>query len=126
MYKAVLAGIFAFVICASAATAEEQASRGGVVLTHGKIAYIKSALRLTPEQEQYWPPVEAALHGLAHAGRHGVKSADTTSSVTLDQSGVQRLAAAAMPLFMSLREEQRRKVAALVRSLGLGSLAAAF
>jgi len=44
----------------------------------------------------------------------------------LDQTKIQRLAAAAMPLLMKLDEGQKRAAAALARSVGLGPLMAAF
>jgi len=99
-------------------------TQGRVILSTAEIVHIKVALRLTREQEQYWPPVEAALRAIT--GRAPQGAAMAIQPVVLDQAKMQRLAAAAAPLLMRLDEEQKRAAAAVARSVGLGPLLAAF
>jgi hypothetical protein len=99
-------------------------TQGRVILSSAEIVHIKAALRLTREQEQYWPAVEAALRAIT--GRAAPGAAMAPQPLVLDQAKMQRLAAAAAPLLMSLDEEQKRAAAAVARSVGLGPLLAAF
>jgi len=94
-----------------------------VLLTSADIVHIKAVLKLTREQEQYWPPVEAALRAITG---HGAQRPALTQPPVLDQAKMQRLAAAAAPLLMKLDDAQKRAAAALARSVGLGPLLAAF
>jgi hypothetical protein len=97
---------------------------GHVILSSNAIVHIKAALRLTREQEQYWPPVEAALRAItAHAAQGAAVASQT---LVLDEAKMQRLVAAAAPLLMTLDDEQKRAAAAIARSVGLGPLLAAF
>jgi hypothetical protein len=130
MLKTALAGVFVLVaIGASLVSAEERfesrselgyAIRDRMVLTRAQIGHIKAALRLTREQEQYWPPVEAVLRDMTGRGAHGVTMAG--KPVILDEAKLQRLESAAMPLLMTLDEGQKRHAAAVARSMGLGPL----
>jgi hypothetical protein len=95
-----------------------------LILTSADIVHIKAVLRLTREQEQYWPPVEAALRAITGHPAQGATVAP--QPLVLDQAKMQRLAAAAAPLLMRLDEAQKRAAAALARSVGLGPLLAAF
>lgn len=132
MLKAVLVGAFGLTAVGhSLVIAEDRldssqdiraVTQDHVILTSAEIGHIRTVLRLTREQEQYWPPVEAALRAITG---HGTRGAGTAPLV-LDQTKLQRLAAAAMPLFMTLDEGQKRAAAALARSVGLGPLMAAF
>jgi hypothetical protein len=100
------------------------ATKDRVILSSNAIVHIKAILRLTREQEQYWPPVEAALRAITGHGTQGAAMA--SQPLVLDQAKMQRLAAAAAPLLMRLDDEQKRAAAALVRSVGLGPLLTAF
>jgi|ERR1700745_2149185 hypothetical protein len=95
-----------------------------VTLTSADIVHIKAVLKLTREQEQYWPPVEAALRLITGHAVQG--AAPGPQPPVLDQAKMQRLAAAAAPLLMKLDEGQKRAAVALARSVGLGPLLAAF
>jgi hypothetical protein len=95
-----------------------------VILTSADIVHIKAVLKLTREQEPYWPPVEAALRAITGYGAQG--AAWAPQPPVLDQAKMQRLAAAAAPLLMRLDDAQKRAAAALARSVGLGPLLAAF
>jgi hypothetical protein len=94
------------------------------MLTSADIVHIKAVLKLTREQEQYWPPVEAALRAITGHAAQGAALAP--QPLVLDQAKMQRLAAAAAPLLMRLDDGQKRAAAALARSVGLGPLLAAF
>jgi hypothetical protein len=119
----------------------EPSSRGATVsdlnaLTDARIAIVKAALQLTPEQEKYWPPVEDAIRSRAK-GREGrlqgvVVRADERSQqspieVLRDRNPVEfldrradrlaqraadlkKLAAAWKPLYESLNPDQKRRL----------------
>ena len=78
--------------------------------THGadqvQIGHIKAPLRLTHEQEQYCPPVEAVLQDMNGRGADGGTMA--AKPVVLDEVKLQRLVSAAMPLLMTLDEGRKR------------------
>lgn len=95
------------------------------------IARIKSALRLTPEQEPYWPPVEAALRdvsrrqaqpestGLVH------RISRKVVSVVLDSAAIHKVATAARPLIARLDSGQMMAASGLAQEMGLGPVVAA-
>jgi hypothetical protein len=95
-----------------------------------QLASIKERLQLSPDQEQLWPPVEAALRAIGYRynrGAQGARKGDTrTAVVAPTNEEVQRLKSAATPLIMTMREDQKREVRALVHLLGLEQLAAQF
>jgi hypothetical protein len=104
------------------------ANRPGFVLNDAQIASIKGRLRLSPDQEQMWPAVEAALRNIAYAKARdprrqaGAASADV-ASLDPDSAEVQGLKSAAFPLLMSFSDEQRNEVRSLAHVMGLGRLA---
>jgi hypothetical protein len=116
----------------SAATeATRNGNRPGFVLNDAQIASIKTRLHLSPDQEQMWPAVEAALRNIAYAkGRDGRRhnGAETADVASLDPYGpeVQGLKSAAVPLIMSFSEEQRSEVRSLAHVMGLDQLATQF
>jgi hypothetical protein len=95
------------------------------------IARIKSALKLTPAQEPYWAPVEAALRDLNH--RQAQSEGDglvrrishRVVSIALNSATIQKLAAAARPLIGVLDAEQMRTAHGLAQEMGLGPVVAA-
>lgn len=95
------------------------------------ISRVKSVLRLTPAQEGYWPPVEAALRDIArNQARHEAEGfvrrvSHRVVSIVLDSAAVERLAVAARPLIAALSDEQRHAAQALAREMGLGPVVAA-
>jgi hypothetical protein len=89
-----------------------------------QIAQMKAALKLTREQEPYWPPVEALLRDIARqqaklrpaaapAGAHG-----KPIKMIIHDADMQRLTSVAFPLLMTLREEQRRDALRLAQAMG--------
>lgn len=108
-------------------------SRVTSVLTDAHIARLKGMLRLSPAQERYWPPVEAALRHFArqqakedaNAAGFVQRVRDQASAITAQAIGVKRVMAAASPLIKCLDEGQKRDVVTLARALGFDKLAAA-
>ena len=143
MWKAALAGALALVtVGASSARAQEGNQTGGeirqatqslITLTRNDIGRFKAALKLTPEQEQYWPAVSAALSELMSEQSSAAQDTglvarvrNKVASIALTASAVKRIGYAALPLIKSLDEHQKRDAARLVNSMGMGHLAAAF
>jgi hypothetical protein len=95
------------------------------LLSDMQIAGIKQRLKLTPDQESYWPGVEKALRAIARK-MHSTKQADPASGmppIDPDSEEVAQLKSAAMPLLFQLREDQKREVRALARIIGLERVA---
>lgn len=93
------------------------------VLNDAQIASIKARLKLTPDQQRYWPAVEAALRGIAYkVNKNGGKLA----SISAEGAEVQQLKTAAIPLIMMFSEQQKNEVRQLVQVMGLQKLAAQF
>lgn len=94
-----------------------------------RIAHIRRALKLRPDQQAYWPPVEAILRDIARdqgGAGHGLaasKAAASAASIAPDK--LQQLTSAAIPLIMSLDDTQKREARALARSMGLDEVASA-
>jgi hypothetical protein len=93
---------------------------------------IKSVLKLTPEQQRFWPAVESALRDLGHRQQPAAENANFVRrissrvvSVVLDSAAVSRLAAAARPLILALNDEQRHAAIGLAHEMGLGAVVAA-
>jgi hypothetical protein len=115
---------------ASVASGEDRAGKPhpakstNSVFNDAQIASIKARLRLTPEQERYWPVVEAALRNITYGkdGSHKGKLA----TVDPNSPAVQQLKTAAMPLLVSFSDEQKNQVRLLARLMGLEQVAQAF
>ena len=76
MKKAVFAGAVALAMMGPLFVSEKgmgpaTASAQDVVVTEGKIARLRAALRLTGEQLQHWRPVESALRAAVREQREG-------------------------------------------------------
>jgi len=104
-------------------------NRPGYVLNDAQIASIKERLNLTPDQEQMWPAVEAALRNMAYTEvqelrTHGAWSNAQVAAV--DSDAVQGLKSAAVPLIMSFNSEQKEEVRNIVHVMGLDQLASQF
>jgi hypothetical protein len=95
------------------------------LLSDAQIAGIKERLKLSSDQESYWPAVESALRAVArkiHATRQADPNA-TGAPIDPDAAEVQQLKSAAMPLLFQLREDQKREVRMLARLIGLEKVA---
>jgi hypothetical protein len=117
-------------IAAAARRRAEQ--RPGYILNDAQIASIKERLHLTPDQEQMWPAVEAALRNLAYMRARDAHHRGTTDGsaqlASADGNGaeVQGLKSAAIPLLMSFNSEQKDEVRSLAHVMGLDQLATQF
>ena len=90
----------------------------------GQINGLKGRLRLTSDQVEYWPAVEAALRDVVRTQLRGTRHA-VAGKVNIDTNSpeVQKLIWAAMPLLMRLREDQKSEVRKLARVIGLEQVA---
>ena len=116
---------------AEADAPSRRGSRPGFLLNDAQIASIKSRLHLSPDQEQMWPAVEAALHNIAYVKAQSARRrvddrpADM-ASLDPDSAAVQGLKSAAVPLIMSFSDEQKNEVRNLAHVMGLDKLASEF
>jgi hypothetical protein len=97
------------------------------LLSDAQIAGIKQRLRLSSDQEYYWPAVESALRAVArkiHATRRTDPGAAGAPPIDPEAAEVQQLKSAAMPLLFQLREDQKQEVRTLARLIGLEKVAA--
>ncbi len=104
--------------------------RPGFVLNDSQIASIKQRLHLTPDQEEMWPAVEAALRNLAYTrarvARGGAAANAQIAQADPNSPEVQGLKSAAIPLLMSFNSEQKDEVRNLAHVMGLDQLASQF
>jgi hypothetical protein len=101
-------------------------NRSAYVLDEAQIASIKARLHLTPDQEQMWPAVEAALRNIAYKRTQLAREGGAANVQSLDPNAVQGLKTAAVPLIMSFNEEQKEEVRNLAHVMGLDQLASQF
>ncbi len=97
------------------------------LLSDAQIAGIKERLKLSPDQEYYWPAVESALRAVArkiHSSRQADAHTAAAPPIDPDSAEVQQLKSAAMPLLFQLREDQKNEVRTLARLIGLERVAA--
>jgi len=97
------------------------------LLSDVQIAGIKERLKLSPDQEYYWPAVESALRAVArkiHSSRQADAHTTAAPPIDPDSAEVQQLKSAAMPLLFQLREDQKNEVRTLARLIGLERVAA--
>jgi len=131
MRKAVFAGAVALAMMGPLFVSEKgfgpaPAAAQDVVVTEGKIARLRSALRLTGEQLQHWRPVEAALRAAIREQRehNGLvqKVRERVNSYAGSAMALQRAVSAAGPLIASLDERQRESGRSALRSMGGASM----
>ena len=134
MKKALCAGAIALVamIGLSFGACAEENYNNGFEQSQSKpainIGRIKSALSLTPKQEAYWAPVEAALRNLyrrqAQPDEGGFVSRYSHRAVSfvITSAAIQRLAVAARPLIAVLNEDQKRAASGLAQEMGIGEV----
>ena len=136
MKKILCAGVFALAAIGllsniSAARAGEMGTgyaEQGSMSASIDVGRIRSVLRLTPEQERYWRPVEVALRDLA---RHQERTESDgfvhrisrqVVSIVLNSAAVERLVVAARPLIANLNDEQKQAAGQLAQEMGLGAV----
>jgi hypothetical protein len=131
MWKAALAGAIAFVAIGPLSISQHgvvtsSAAAQDVVIREGDIARLKSALKLSSEQEVHWRPVEVALHAYARQ-QYRLASADGyfgdgdfgMSAYTLSAVMLQKVKMAAQPLIKTLSEEQKQAGTQVLQSMGV-------
>ncbi len=91
-----------------------------------QIASIKNRLKLSADQEAYWPAVEQALRNIAHDKVPATAKQAAAASINPASAQVAQLKSAAIPLVMVLREEQKREVRMLAHVMGLSAVASQF
>jgi hypothetical protein len=107
------------------AAAKPAVQKTYALLSDIQIAGIKERLKLSEAQERHWPGVENALRAVArkiHATRQANPNA-TGAPIDPDSDEVTQLKTVAMPLLITLREDQKREVRMLARIIGLEAVA---
>jgi len=123
----------------SPATPERLNATDQNTVTDMRVDLVKAALQLTPEQEKYWPAVESAIRANAEDRRARIAKIQETVGRSADQSRIDvmrnrdpiaflqrrsqalaqrsadldKLAEAWQPLYNTLSQEQRQRMAAL-------------
>jgi hypothetical protein len=95
--------------------------RSNAVLNDSQLTSIKRRLNLTPEQERYWPAIEAELRKMEYTKSQG---GTRTASIDMSKVNVDGLKSAGFPLVMSFNDDQRRELKSLTHLLGLESVMA--
>ena len=106
--------------------------RATLVISEAQIARLKTALKLTPAQEQLWAPIEAELRLITRTGQRSepegivqrIRSRFRT--IVLDVAALRRLGDVARPLLISLDDEQKQKALQIAHTMGMSSLASVF
>jgi hypothetical protein len=109
------------VAVASLAPKPPKPKRSNAVLNESQLASIKRRLNLTPEQERYWPAIEAELRKMEYTKSQG---GSRTASIDMSKVNVEGLKSAGFPLVMSFSDDQRRELKSLTHLLGLDSVMA--
>jgi hypothetical protein len=94
--------------------------RSNAVLNASQIASIKRRLALTPDQERYWPAVEAELRKMEY--KKDKAQGTRTAQIDMSKVDVEGLKSAGFPLVMSFSDDQRRELKSLAHLLGLESV----
>src|SRR5215831_9928699 len=110
-------------VALASAAAKPVKPRSNLVLNDSQIASIKKRLNLTPEQERYWPAVEAELRKMEY-NKKSAQGASHMASIDISKLNVEGLKSAGYPLVMSFSDDQRRELKSLAHLLGLESVMA--
>ena len=96
-----------------------------LLLDDAQIAGLRTRLKLTPTQEEFWPAVEVTLRNVVRQHARKSRKPDPRGAPQIDVNSpeVQQLISAAVPLIMRLSEEQKREVRQLARIIGLETVA---
>src|ERR1700720_1633909 len=143
MKKILLAGVAAIAIAGSSLAYaqhrewfhhERMSPEDRAAFADARIAAVKAGLKLTPDQEKLWPPVEAAVRDLAKQridranarmnaerdSQDSQKPADPVArlreradTMTATATAMKRIADAADPLYKTLDDGQKRRLALL-------------
>ena len=103
-----------------------------VLFNDAQLASIKARLRLTRDQEAYWPQVESALRAISwkiatqQNSQRPVHGKQQAAMIDPNSPEVARLKSAAFPLIMSMRSDQKEEVRQLAHTMGLKQVATMF
>ena len=104
-----------------------------MILEIAQIASIKRRLNLSPDQEQMWPAVEAALRKIVYTKNAATAQSRTApvarnamAFVDPNSAEVQQLKYAALPFIMRLNSDQKHEVKMMAYVMGLESVASQF
>lgn len=92
------------------------------VLTPAAIRRLHLSLRLTREQEPFWPPVEQALLEIGTQQATMIRAGQDPKDA-FGVGAAMRMYSLARPLLDSLREDQKARVRAQARSMGFTAVA---
>jgi hypothetical protein len=146
MKKLVLAGLAALTVAGSTAVYAHQRPWGHhhtrmnpedrAAMTDARIAAVKAGLKLTPDQEKLWPPVESAVRdftklridranarmqarqgGEAQAAKPDpvMRLSERADRMAATAAALKKIADAADPLYKTLDDGQKRRLAVLTR-----------
>ncbi|HEY3030702.1 MAG TPA: Spy/CpxP family protein refolding chaperone [Bradyrhizobium sp.] len=149
MKKFAIAGIAALAIAGSTAVYAQHrpwshehmrmSPEDRAAFTDARIAAVKAGLKLTPDQEKLWPPVEAAVRDFAklridraNARMNAERDAqdqqkpndpvarlrDRADTMAATATAMKRIADAADPLYKTLDDGQKRRLAILTHMGG--------
>jgi LTXXQ motif family protein len=144
MKKILLAGVAAIALAGSSVTYAQHrqwfhdhvrmSPEDRAALADARIAAVKTGLKLNPDQDKLWPPVEAAVRDFAKLridranARMNAPEEDTRDPVTrlreradrmtATAAAMKRIADAADPLYKTLDEGQKRRLAILTHMEG--------
>ncbi len=150
MRKFAIAGIAALSIAASTAVYAQHhrwfhghvrmSSEDRSAFADARIAAVKAGLKLTPDQEKLWPPVETAVRDFAKlridranarmnaqggdlqdaqkADDPVTRLRDRADTMAASAAAMKRIADAADPLYKTLDDSQKRRLAILTRMDG--------
>jgi hypothetical protein len=147
MQKIISAGMTAFAVIAAPSIGHAQGPFGGPAservtaadlnaLTDARIAIVRAALQMTPDQEKYWPAIEEAIRQRAKDRIARLESITTGVAERADRSPIEnlrdrdpidflnrradalaqraadlkKLAAAWQPLYQTLTPDQKRRM----------------
>lgn len=110
-------------VALASAAAKPVKPRSNHVLNESQIASIKKRLNLTPEQERYWPAVEAELRKMEYS-KKSAQGGSRMASIDMSKVNVEGLKSAGYPLVMSFSDDQRRELKSLAHLLGLENVMA--
>ena len=149
MKKVILAGVAALAIAGSSAYAQHRpwhhhhharmSPEDRAAFADARIAAVKAGLKLTPDQEKLWPPVETAVRDFsklridrANARMKAREDRDANApkidpvtrlqqradNMAATASALKKIADAADPLYKTLDEGQKRRLAVLTHMEG--------
>ena len=96
-----------------------------LLLDDAQISALRTRLKLSPTQDEFWPAVEVTLRNVVrqHARKTRKDNPRGATQIDVNSPEVQGLISAAVPLIMRLSEDQKREVRQLARIIGLETVA---